>query len=198
MTAEIFWRWFAGNESRFRRIDESSRDRLLAEIESQLHAFCPELYFEVGGSSTGPCELIITAEGDVSQFSKVMELVEAAPDLEGWRVVAFKPPMGFDFTTTHAGIRVDARELWFRPLESAKQPKALGLLIGVPGYEHSSHDEYLFAVKVALRTALGERTWAKGITHVDVGPLQGAPREKGCMQITELPRYIEWKRGRDR
>ncbi len=196
VSAESFWQWFVDNENRFRQIDDSNSGPLLDEMEAHLHRFCSELFFEIGGEPNGPSELIITAEGAVNCFPYVRALVKKAPILDGWRIVAFKPPMGFEFSTRHGSVRVNAGELWFRPLKSATHPESLGLLIGVPGYDRSLRDDYLFAVTVALRTALGELTWAQAVHYVDVGPLQGAQRKDRFMRITELPRYIEWKQRR--
>ena len=117
-TGNEFWTWFAANEARFRKLDgpEAETEALLDEILDHLHEFSDGLYFEIGGPTEGPMELIVTAEGDPDFFPQVRDLVAQAPPIPGWQVIAFKPPMGFDFVNDCSGLETDPRQCWFEPM----------------------------------------------------------------------------------
>src|SRR4051812_9694410 len=93
--AVVFWRWFAKHQARFRSVEVPEKEGLLDEIQHHLHAYCPDLFFEIGGFPGGTTELIITAAGRRALFPQVRELVSAAPPIDGWSFIAFKPAQGF-------------------------------------------------------------------------------------------------------
>ncbi len=84
-----FWKWFAAHAAEVGKIergDEPIADQLAAE----LHKVNDKLTFEMGIKST-PKELIISADGLQAAFPAVKKLVAAAPPLDGWKVIAFRP-----------------------------------------------------------------------------------------------------------
>jgi hypothetical protein len=190
-----FWEWFALHEARFRSID-SSRDPRLDEILRRLHGFSPKLYFEIGGAPEGPTEFIVTAEGRRDLYSEVRRLIAAAPALDGWRFIAFKPAHGFDFVTDYEGVHVDPKRCWFMPLTSAKRPNSLGLRIAVPDFQELRRDAFVTALLKVLDTALGELAAAEEIETVVVAPLPADPPRDGWIELIELPAYLMWRRRR--
>jgi hypothetical protein len=96
-TPADFWNWFAVAQERFRSVQVPEKEQLLDELLARLHDYCDALYFEIGGTPGDVSELVITAEGDARYFGAVQDLIEAAPSITGWRFVAFRPPMGFQF-----------------------------------------------------------------------------------------------------
>lgn len=194
---QTFWVWFVENETRFRNIETRQKEQLLDELQEHLHGFCDSLWFEIGGPPTGPRELIITAEGRTEFFPKVRELVEAAPKLDGWRFIAFKPAQGFDFVTEYAGLTVSPKATWFMPLESRANPEALGLRIAHSHFEKSKEKTYLAATYLILEAGLGELDAAEKVQHVEVCAAPSAPESAGYIILHELPQYIRWREKTD-
>lgn len=193
LRAAGFWSWFASNEERFRRMLGPETDLLLDEILSRLHDYCPRLFFQMGGAPEGPIELIVTSEGDRAFFSAVSALVEAAPALSGWCFIAFMPPAGFAFMTEYRGVTVDPAACWFLPLVSETDPRRFAVRVAVPGYEADRDGVFCFAVGVALRTGLGELTFANAIDAFDVEALPASPETEGYIELGDLPRYLEYR-----
>lgn len=199
----FFWDWFLRNSDRIEAYhssgnedanslskDESDSD-LLDEIVEQLHYYNDKLYFEVS-TTNSVNEFIITAEGDVEQFSSVSELVSRAPKMKNWEFKAFKAGVGFGFYTEYAGVDYNPDELWFLPLSSKSSDSNLGLRIGIPNFSDADHEYSEEAMWVILETALGELECAENIRYVEVGSLPQAPDEMGYIELVELKEFIDW------
>ena len=190
--AEQFWTWVVANAETLR--DVCDRDApILDELLEQLHAYRPGLYFELGGTPGETTELIISAEGVAERFDAVRELVAAAPALDGWEFIAFKPAHGFTFVTEHGRARIDAARSWFLPMESAARPDQLGLRLAVDDYTAEVHEDFLFAAFIVLDVGLGELSAARDIQHVAVGRTPADPAAEGYIALPELPSYIRWR-----
>jgi hypothetical protein len=197
MSTANFWSWFVSAKSRLERFDQAERDALLDEIQEHLQEYSPGLWFEIGGHPSGPHEFVVSAEGDTRYFDDVRALVEAAPPCQGWQFIAFKPAQGFEFTTEYNDISIKPTECWFLPLVSASQPKAIGLRIGIPGYEMSLAKAYLSACHIVLDTGLGELRSAECIHHLEVCALPPEPESEGYIALPELDSYLRWSEARD-
>jgi len=192
--ATRFWSWFSSNERRYRDLDVPEKEQLLDELLEQLHAFDRNLWFEIGGGSDGPRELVITAEGNLSAFPALRELCRSAPSIPEWTVVSFKQPQGFDFTTEYEDITVAPAATWFLPLDSQQQPELLGLRLAFAHFETSRQRQFLAAAYVMLEAGLGELTAAEHITHVEVCLAPSSPESEGYRVLPELPEYLAQRR----
>jgi hypothetical protein len=195
--AEAFWAWFVENEKRFRDVETPQKEQFLDELQRHLHAFCDSLWFEIGGHPNGPRELIVSAEGRSELFPKVRELIGAAPKLDGWCFIPFKPAQGFDFVTEYAGLTISPKATWFMPLESRTNPAALGLRVAYSHFEKSKEKIYLAATYLVLEAGLGELDAAETIQHVEVCAAPSAPESAGFILLHELPQYIRWREKQD-
>src|SRR5687768_7412868 len=94
MTVQEFWRWFASEEAELR----AAGGQVVADrVEAQLRLVDPRIGIEVG-EPEAQRELIFTAWSDAEAFPAVRALVEAAPKpLARWKLIALKPPRGFEF-----------------------------------------------------------------------------------------------------
>jgi hypothetical protein len=181
-----FWVWFEVNEKRFRNVEVDDKEQLLEEILETLHAYCPHLWFETGCADDGVCELIISAEGDIEHFSAVRTLVAAAPPIPGWRFIAFKPAMGFEFNTSYAGITFSPESTWYLPLRSSNDPSALGLRVGYAHFDAARSQDFLTGTLIMLECALGELALAEGVQHIEVAALPSSPESSGYSPLHQL------------
>jgi hypothetical protein len=189
-----FWDWFAKNEGRFRSIDPSEEEELLDLFESHLHKYDAELTFEISGlMEDGTNELIISAEGFCSHFPKVEALVSASPAFPNWKIMAFKPAQGFDFTYEADDLTLDPGQLWFLPLRSKSTPEVLGLRVGVPGLDEHDVACVENAVWIILDTGLGEKVCAERIKHLEVVTLPEHAKDGGYIGLPEISEYLAWR-----
>jgi hypothetical protein len=188
-----FWRWFQDHQSEFDRLSEPEEpfwDIALGELKR----VDERLWFELSETGVPVREFVVTAEGRVEAFPIAVALVSHAPEVEGWTFVALKPPMGFDFTTRYEGMLFDAGQMWFLPLESASRPDDFGIRVGIQGLESMDAAVAQRAVLVILDTALGERSAALEIHHVEVVELPADPQSLGYFELPELPAYLSWRK----
>jgi hypothetical protein len=95
--AEVFWKWFEDHNEQLVAmgdLEEKERTELENALQYQLTKYCNGLTYEIGDATANGRTLTFTAEGDTDLFRYVVELVDAAPDLDWWEFVAFKQPMG--------------------------------------------------------------------------------------------------------
>ena len=85
------WAWFSKNGSRFRNARPMDRDAL-DRLHDLLNAVQPGLVFEFTVRDGNACELSISANGEASLFAAVVEVVNTAPEIEGWKINAFRQP----------------------------------------------------------------------------------------------------------
>ena len=195
MTAEEFWNWFAENREKYEAIhtdDLDSKDYLIENFLETLHEYCEGLFFKIGGYPGKKMELIITAEGNPEYFEKVEELVGSAPILEGWIVVAFKPPMEGDFIIEYEGLELDSSEMYFLPLQNQENPDLIGIILAIPEYDPDDKERFLGAAYQMLDTIIGEKSTTEDIYYLDIDDIPENPQEEGYLQLSELRRYIDW------
>jgi hypothetical protein len=186
-----FWAWLAGQADQLAKLVQPS-DTFWDEVLKHLKAIDEGLWIELSRPDGTTREFVVTAAGDASLFPLVADVVSAAPALTGWKVIALKPPQGFEFTTNYEGLPLDPRQLWFLPLIRKAAPAALGLRVGVEGLDPARERDALKGVGVVLDTALGERAAALELHHLEVCALPEAPAAQGYFKLAELAHYIEF------
>jgi hypothetical protein len=190
ITADELWRWFAANQLRLRQVSDDPGDPLHDALLGELHRFDDGIFFQIGGAPAGPTELILTADGELDVMPRVRALVDCAPAFEGWEIIALIPAQGFDFVTEHGPARIDVKRAWFAP-RPAPGAATVGVRIACAEYDPRHDDDFVFAARVALLTALGERVAAEQVDPIEVGPLPADPAAEGYLQLPELPGYLE-------
>ncbi|MGY4495450.1 hypothetical protein [Pseudomonas sp. TE3610] len=86
-----FWNWFVANQSALYRFT-SPTDPVLDQLGSQLKQVNEDLTFELGPvQPEGRREFIISADGLKAAFPAVEALYAAAPKLDLWQVVKYRP-----------------------------------------------------------------------------------------------------------
>ena len=190
-----FWNWFEENNKAYTfldSVDDEVKEKLIDEFLERLHKFCNGIYFEIGGPPDGNLELIITAEGNKKHFDKVEELINSAPQINGWSFIAFKPPMEGHFKSKWGELELNTEDLWFRPL-SNKNNSDLGLRIYLKNYDLIENKKFLMTMLYKmLDTIVGEKSFAQDISYVDADLQPDEPEKNGIHPILKLPAYIKW------
>jgi hypothetical protein len=193
-----FWDWFIKNEGKYFFLgqvdDADEKERLLDDFLEHLHSYCDKLFFEMGGHPDEKQDLIITAEGDTDFFDEVESLVNEAPQMEHWNVIAFKPVMT-GFVTEYNGIKLNPEEMYFIPLGN-KASTQLGVRIYAEGYDPNLKKDFLTAAYLALDCLLGEHSCALDIGYVEVKSLPSIPERDELIAFTKLRRYVEWHKNK--
>ncbi|WP_139228615.1 hypothetical protein [Planctomicrobium piriforme] len=195
-----FWNWFQAHRDEYRSLNSKSaqeKERLLSEIHEHLREYHHGLAYEISEPlREGGNEFVVSADGDLEIFSHVRSLVAAAPQLPGWKVIAFRPAQGFTFVHKFDDVKLEASTLWFQPLVSKSNPGSLGLMMGVPDLKDEQKDAVVNSLWIVVETGIGEERCAERIKYVDATKLPDNPDASGFLPLAELPDYLRWFEGK--
>lgn len=176
-----FWAWFAANEARFRDL-RAADDRTVNEIGTMVRAVCPDLTFEVGPGVHSEWSFVVSADGIRSAFPAVVDLVNAAPSIPGWDIVAFRQP--------RQGSGLNWKGAYFATnsfyYTSAEADGELDLVIYCPGLNADSEETLKGVTFLLLDFLLGEFDVATRIGAIDWVPLEAGDRDPRLRPLTEL------------
>lgn len=197
---EKFWQWFQDHNEQLISLgdlDEKGRRELEAELQNKLTEYCDGLTCDMGEATADGRTLTFTAEGDTDLFRYVVELVDAAPDLDWWQFVAFKQPLGTDLRVRFDKMLFETKKMYFQQLECEEEPEMLGLRIAVADGQRQDED-FQVGVYVTLEALLGEFDCATVIGYMETVPVPEEPFKSGFQPLDDLPQFVDWfKRKRD-
>jgi hypothetical protein len=132
-----FWEWF--QEAQDRIFDwETDQTRTFSELSTHLRRVHPDLVFEFSAVKQGRREFVISAGGMKAAFPAVTALVQAAPRLLRWQVVAFRQRR--DVPDIRCGGRRVVRES-LRFDYVANGMKKIDLTLFIPGLAKASQED---------------------------------------------------------
>ncbi|MDH3594358.1 MAG: hypothetical protein OEU09_04330 [Rhodospirillales bacterium] len=176
---EAFWAWFVQNTDFLKQYD-TNREPVLDEIGRRLHEVHEGLTFEIGQASDGVFDFIISADGIQEVFPEVVRLTKAAPRIEGWRIISFRPRAvdGGKQKLEYGGLTLSYSDLRYR---SEDQGEKLGLTLFVRGLSEENETTLRVAAYLLLDTALGEYDVETRIGSIDLAPL---PEDAETSELT--------------
>ncbi len=196
---QVFWEWFEKNNFKFLFLgeeDQTTRDQYLDELLSVLHNYNNNLYFEIGGHEDDQnMEFVITAEGIKEHFPSVEKLVNSAPGIDQWEIIAFKQPQGPDFITEYGGRKFDPKEIEFIPLDNEEDPKAIGIEVFYSDFTEEESDVFIAGTYLMIDSIIGERSTTLDIDYLNVCYTPADIDEIFTMKISELQNFIIKKKG---
>ena len=152
--AEIsaFWTWFCTHRL---EIEQALGDpqALVRQIAPRLHRVHGELTFEVGRDAGGQFCFVVSADGIVRTMPAVEALVDAAPEVPGWQVVAYRPPKPDIGPLLYQGRRFAPDDFWYAPLMN-DDGERLDLVIAVGEDEVPLDDDQVIGAAFLLLDAL--------------------------------------------
>ena len=188
-----FWKWFQTNESNIFQF-ENNQETILDEISEHLYKYKEGVVFEISQEHSGKREFIISADGLKELFSAVEALKAAAPKLERWSIVAFRPRMN-DYAKSklhYAGKEFDPTEMW---IYHRFQDGHFDLIVYHPSYTDEERDAYVSGVYILLDMALGEFDVVTGVRYIDHQRLPDNPKNEGLMPFSDLRKIFDGYKG---
>jgi hypothetical protein len=196
---EDFWSWFKVNNDKYlflNQIDsEEVKENLLDEFNIQLHNYCENLFFEIGGHPDNQIqELIITAEGNKEYFEKVENLIDFAPKIKDWQIVAFKPPMEKGFIINIEAKEFDPSKIIYIPLNNKDNPSAIGIHVCYPDYSDKERNVFATGTYLILDTLLGEKSSTLDIDYMDIIKTPENIVDYDFRHLEDIKEYINEKK----
>ncbi len=185
---ELFWKWFESKSNEYFEF-ESNQSILFNELEKQLKILHPNLTFVFSGIENNKREFIISADGIKDAFPKVESLVEAAPKMDKWDIIAFRPRLGTESSITYEGLTVKPEDIMFKYGTDTTKNK-IGLEIFIRNYNEVD-DRYLYAAFLLLDNALGEYDVEMKIGYIEFNVLPKRYDDLNLVQFNELPKIVD-------
>lgn len=176
------WSWFRRSGEAFR--DPHALDpRAIEKLGSLLAAIEDGLVFEFVMADGRANELVISADGRPELFGAVIDVVKAAPALEGWKVTAFRQPGPTTVSIEMGGSKMSYEDIWFR---SSSSRGRTDLVLAVRGMTEQNHEQLAGAVFILLDNALGEFVAGTTLGEVSFADLPADPPSGGFRPLAEV------------
>ena len=145
-----FWKWFTRHQIGLFNL-EMNREELFDQISVELRKIDPNLTFEFGPKESKR-EFVISADGIRRAFPAVLSLFKAAPHLEQWTIIAFRPRRLPSGVVKFKDKLVNTDDVQFLLLRDGITP---GIYLFLPNFQNG--DLVLHQIGyVLLDAALGE------------------------------------------
>ncbi|MDU9690152.1 hypothetical protein O0Q50_03155 [Priestia aryabhattai] len=187
ITEKEFWSWFEKNSEDYFQLDEKNYDLLFNKLGLQLSKYHKDLTFEFSVEiSQGKREFIISAEGMISAFPAVIKLVEEAPTLEKFNIVAFRQRQNSEQEIYFEGIVLNTEDIFFTYRED-KQMNCVDIVIYIKGYREEN-DQFIAATFIMLDSLIGEYDVGVKLGEINFEPYQ---EEKEAQPILNLVSLVD-------
>ena len=195
-TPDNFWDWFIKNKDDYAALnlieDPKKRDKVINALGTQLGKYCKHLAWEIGNDPNGDQELIITAEGNTEYFDKVHEIVNNAPDIQGWKITAFKQPIQEHFKSKWEESVIDTKDIAFEGTY-LRDTQELGITVYLKNHETLKQFDYVTnQVHKIIDTIIGEESYATDIQYFDLEPVPEGKHFEDYDNILELSNCVAW------
>ena len=190
-----FWSWFQRNEKDFFAVIKNRK-----EIESGFfNKLSPKLgelkdgYFYLTGMfDDNTVELVLTAEGNTKNILFVEELVNAAPQINGWKFTALKPSLNIeDVNIKMAGYEFNGKNISFYANEFEEYPDEIDITIVHNDLTEENKDQIANGTYIFLDNYLGELDFVNNIDALKTISTQQA--EKELIPIIKLKDFLAWR-----
>ncbi len=184
-TATDFWIWFEKNSQDYYQLKEEKLNSLFYKLDKQLSKINEDIAFEFSADLIdGKREFIISADGILSAFTDVIDLVEKAPKLDGFKIIAFRPKSNVDDISTieYEDISLGPDDVYFT---YRKNGDTVDIVLYLKGYD-SDFEEWENAAFILLDTIIGEYDVATKIGSIDMLPYKESPNLKPIIELSLL------------
>ena len=194
-----FWQWVEQHQHEVQRwhlLPGFIKEQWVNELHAKLKCCSDQLGILLAiHHSTHAVELTITAETNPEFFDLVNEIVQAAPQLPGWTIIALRQPTPLHALLPPGCTRVDLNALKFSIL--SRNGEYEGVRIFMPKLDYSRHDEFWNLLVEVLINLFGEYLFGHGLPLVELVNLPVSKTPAGLYPFLDMPRIQEaiWSNG---
>jgi len=156
---------------------------MLDSLGAALAKVDPNLTFELG-PQTARRDFVLSADGIRAAFPEVEALYGAAPKLENWRLIKFRPRRSPSTTLTLNGRHFDPARARFLLVKD--DPGKVGIVRFLEHYSKAEHDLFAKAGFLILDEALGEFDIETRVGAIDFWGAD-SPHYARSRPLAELP-----------
>lgn len=184
-----FWKWFVAHETEFFSATEKD-EALLDAMSRQLHKISPYACFELSPTGEKQRTLVISTDGIAKGIPAVLSLVEAAPKLDQWNFVAFRPRNNDVDRIVMGDIELKSSEMLYT--YSFNSNNLVDIKLYIKGYKNDLHDPVLGAAFVLLDSIIGEYDVMTKVGLIDLYNLDEKPKD--VQKLPTLAKLLDTRR----
>lgn len=185
-----FWEWFVKHSHEYFHFKEN-QNFLFQQLKEKLNEIDHNLVFSFSANLRDQKrEFIISAGGIVSSFPAVKKLVEAAPSLKNWHIIAFRQPQSGDFVVQYQDVSIGVQDVFFELINIDKgNGSKIDIKLHVKDYEESAPNWYT-ASFLLLDNVLGEYDTEMSLRNIVCTRLDETQRDQ-LRPISDLAKMVQ-------
>ena len=147
-----FWVWFKNNQEILFAF-EKDRENIFNKLAGQMHKIDENLTFEFGPiTNKGTREFVISADGIIKSFPAVEKLFDAAPKLDKWKFIKFRPRRTL-MSIEMYGLKINPDNV---KCQLFKDKAKVGVMMFFEDYTPEQNNSYARIGYLLLDEAVGE------------------------------------------
>ena len=182
-----FWDWFCQNRSALEAV-RTGEEKVLDRLHAKLAAVAKGIVFEIGRHPDQGFEFIISADCNIELFPAVIDLAKAAPRMDGWIIIPFRPRLDPGYVVEFGPHELRANAVWYKSEMYKERP---GVILYVDSAGAGDQQSLFTASYILLSSVLGEYDTVMRLSFVEMEPLPSAPAARGLRVLHELPAEID-------
>lgn len=190
-----FWNWFLKNEKEFFKIVQSRNNintGFFEKLAPKLDEIHHGIYFLTGMSDDQTAELILTPDGAIRNIYAIEDLINSAPQIDGWKFTALKPACDIkDVSISYENFEFKKENLKFYPNIHNGYPDEIDLTIVYDHFTEEKKAAVTNGVYIFLDNYLGELHSVTLIDNMNVIGNNDVSEE--LIPIEKLKDYLIWR-----
>jgi hypothetical protein len=190
-----FWKWFQKNEKTFHRVVKGQGDiekDFFDKLSPKLNELKDGFFYLTGMFDDNTAELVITVDGTTKNIVFVEELINSAPNIDGWKFTGLKPALDIkDVSIEMAGYKFNNENLSFYSNDLADYPDEIDITIVNDDFNEENKSTIINGTYIFLDNYLGELDFAVTIDNLTV--LSKKEAEKELITIDKLKDFLKWR-----
>jgi len=190
-----FWNWFQQNEKTFFKVVKTHKDiekDFFDKLSPKLAELNDGYFYLTGMYNEDNAELILTADGNAKNIVFVEELVEQAPNINGWKFTALKPAMDIENVSINMnGYTFDSENLFFYSNDYPSYPDEIDICVIHNERTEDNKQEIGNGTYIFLDNYLGELDFLNNIDNLKI--ISKYEAEKELVPIAKLKDFLTWR-----
>lgn len=184
---EKFWQYFIDHEKKLYNLKDKDIEKMFQDLFILINKVNNQLTFSTPvGLIDGKREFTISASSIEKNFSDVIRLVEAAPELERFTIIAFEQRNDDDQATTVNDIELTRDQVFF-DYTYDQEHTAFCLMLYIKEFNEENDDYYRVAFDL-LEIVIGEYVLGTEITEIQFNKLL---TNDELLPINDLPKILD-------
>jgi hypothetical protein len=192
---EKFWNWFCRNEKAFFKTvkeHDNIERKFFRKLAPKLAELKDGFWYLTGMYDDNTAELVITVDGTIKNIVFAEELIDSAPEIEGWKFTALKPAIYIEsLSIKMADYQFHSENMSFYSNDDPDYPDEIDITVVHNDLDDKNKPAITNGIYIFLDNYLGELNFATTIDNLTIAGRNEA--EKELIPIAKLKNFLAWR-----